>query len=258
MFFLKLYYKLLDWEWYTNANVFRLFIHCLLKANRQTKKWQGYTIERGSFITSYPHLAKELGLSQQQIRTALNKLKLTGEITHKQQGSNSLIIVNNYSQYQPSNTVINREITDEQQTVNREITPTIECKNVYSDKNDISINAETAKKTDPYTNPLVFEFKRLYKQKFGKSVYLDNAQVNRLTELAAVVDDFGSTMPTVMDRLKNIKWTFADGRTKKADINWLLSDSNYTKVLNSEIELSKQDVMDNWLANREEKNDESR
>jgi hypothetical protein len=114
----------------------RLFIHCLLKANVKTKKWQGYTIKRGSFITSLAHLSKELKLSMQQIRTAISKLELTKEITKIQQGSNTLIIVNNYNEYQPSNKENNNVITTEQQTNNKLITTTLNCKN---DKNVISL-----------------------------------------------------------------------------------------------------------------------
>ena len=38
--------KFLDWQWYDNANATRLFIHCLLKANHQDKKWQVYIFGR--------------------------------------------------------------------------------------------------------------------------------------------------------------------------------------------------------------------
>lgn len=137
MYFLKLYYKLLDWEWYTNANVMRLFIHCLLKANKRPKKWQGYTIERGSFITSYENLAFELGLTVQQIRTAINKLKSTGEITYQSTSQYSIITVKNWNEYQPDNTQNNNQITNEQQTNNKQITTTIECKNDKNEKNNI-------------------------------------------------------------------------------------------------------------------------
>lgn len=132
MYYLKLYYKLLDWEWYTDANVMRLFIHCMLKANVKTKKWLGTTIERGSFITSYSHLAQELGLTVQQIRTAIQKLESTGEITRRitrnQQGSNTLITINNYNEYQPDNTQNNTRITLEQHSDNTRVTTTKECK----------------------------------------------------------------------------------------------------------------------------------
>lgn len=98
--FIVLFRKFTQWEWYTDVNVKTVFLHCLLKANWETKTWRGSTIERGSFVTSWKHLADETGLSVRQVRTACQKLENTGELTRKCQGSNSLIVVNNYNQYQ--------------------------------------------------------------------------------------------------------------------------------------------------------------
>ncbi|WP_159019840.1 hypothetical protein [Algibacter sp. L3A6] len=78
--FIKLFRDLVDWEWYTDQNTCKLFIHCLIKANYSTKKWQGITIHKGEFITSKERLAVETGLSISKVRTALDKLVSTKEI----------------------------------------------------------------------------------------------------------------------------------------------------------------------------------
>lgn len=140
MYYLKLYYKLLDWEWYTNANVMRIFIHCLLKANVKTKKWQGITIKRGSFITSYENLAFETGLTVRQVRTALDKLKTTGELTCKSTSRCSIITVNNWNEYQPNDKQDSKQMTNKCQTNDKQMTTTKECKNVYSEKNERNID----------------------------------------------------------------------------------------------------------------------
>lgn len=129
--FIVLFRKFIKWEWYTNINVKTLFIHCLLSANWETRKWQGFTIERGSFITSWQHLADDTGLSIQQVRTACKKLENTGELTRKQQGTNSIITVNNYNQYQN----FNRDLTDKQQDINRDITTTNNINNNNNNNN---------------------------------------------------------------------------------------------------------------------------
>lgn len=95
-----LHRRLLEWEWYSDINATRLFLHCLLKANHKDKKWQGKVIPRGSFITGRNVLADETGLTVQQIRTALDKLKSTNEITIKATNKNSLVTVVNYGFYQ--------------------------------------------------------------------------------------------------------------------------------------------------------------
>lgn len=257
MYYLKLYYKLLEWEWYTDANVMRLFIHCLLKANIKKKKWLGITIERGSFITSYSHLAKELGLSQQQIRTAIQKLETTGEITRQvtrnQQGSNTLITINNYNEYQPDNTTCNTRITLEQHSDNTRVTTTKECKNVKNTCINTCINecinegvvGGTKKSLDPFTtNPLIRFFKDEYFKVFNNKPYLTAIERNKLCELSSDIEDFKGTIPIVLAKMKEIDFGFDNW---KPTASWLLKDSNYTAILNGAYDKQKkQTIFDKW------------
>lgn len=97
---ISLYRKFTEWEWYDCANVKALFIHCLLKANRNANLWRGVQIKEGQFVTSLERLSSELGMSVQQVRTALSKLKSTNEISVKSTNAYSMITVNNYAKYQ--------------------------------------------------------------------------------------------------------------------------------------------------------------
>ena len=118
---IKLDRKILEWEWYKNINVKVLFIHMLLKANWKDGKFQGIDIPRGSFVSSYPKLSEETDLTIREIRTALDNLKNTGELTVKRHAKFSVFTVNNYSVYQ---------VDDSQATVKRHsvdsLTTTIE------------------------------------------------------------------------------------------------------------------------------------
>ena len=79
--YLKLFREVLNWEWYKNPNTCRVFIHCLLKANWKDTTWRGIPLQAGQFATSLETLSKETHLTVKQIRTALDHLKETGEIT---------------------------------------------------------------------------------------------------------------------------------------------------------------------------------
>lgn len=100
--FITLHRKITEWEWYTDGNTMRLFIHLLLKANHEDKKWRGVDVKRGQLITGRKALAKELKLSEQQIRTSMNKLKSTNEITIKPTNKFTVVTLVNYSVYQSS------------------------------------------------------------------------------------------------------------------------------------------------------------
>lgn len=109
--FIKVYRKFMEWEWYTDVNTTKLFLHCLLRANWKGGKWQGINYEPGEFITSLPSLSKETGLSIQQVRTSLEKLISTGELTSKttdtstgrKLSKNRIITVNNWDRHQGDN-----------------------------------------------------------------------------------------------------------------------------------------------------------
>jgi len=122
--FILLHRKLINWEWYDDINVKVLFLHLLLKANHKPKKWKGTLIPKGSFITGRYKLAIETGLTEQQIRTSINKLKSTNEITIKTTNLNSLISITNWGSYQANNQQSNQRITNEQPTDNQQITTT--------------------------------------------------------------------------------------------------------------------------------------
>lgn len=98
--YIKLFRQMIAWEWYLDTNVKCLFIHCLLKANWEDKNFKGKVIPRGSFLTSYDKLSKELKLTVKQVRTALNKLNKTSEVASHKMLNGTLITVLNYESYQ--------------------------------------------------------------------------------------------------------------------------------------------------------------
>lgn len=154
--FITLHRKIIDWEWYDDVNTFKLFIHMLLKANHSGKQWRGIEIERGSFVTSISSLASETGLTSQQVRTSIKKLKSTNEITSQTTNRNTLIIVLKYSVYQDydidsnkqNNTPNNKQITNKQHSNNKQVTTT---NNVNNDNNDNStLKEKNTKKEKSY------------------------------------------------------------------------------------------------------------
>ena len=60
--YIKLHRKLLEWCWYDDDTVFRLFIHILLKANYRAVKWHDITIEARA--TAYKYSQAERGTAQ--------------------------------------------------------------------------------------------------------------------------------------------------------------------------------------------------
>ena len=80
---IKLYRKFTEWEWYQNTNCKVVFLHLLLTANWEKKRWQGMEVDAGELVTSNASLAEEVCLTVDQVRLALKKLVECGAITRK-------------------------------------------------------------------------------------------------------------------------------------------------------------------------------
>ena len=116
--YVKIHRKILEWGWYKDINTFRLFIHMLLKANWKEGKFKGTTVPRGSFVSSYPHLAEECGLTINELRSALKHLKSTGEVTVRTNNKYSIFTVNNYCKYQDDNSQDDSQSAGGAQSIN--------------------------------------------------------------------------------------------------------------------------------------------
>ena len=115
---IKIHRKLIEWEWYDEPNTFRLFFHLLLKANHKPKKYRGVFIEVGEVMTGQDLLAKELKLTRTKIRTSINNLKSTNEITIKTSKQGSIIQIVKYKDYQ----IVTNDLTINQPSVNQALT----------------------------------------------------------------------------------------------------------------------------------------
>lgn len=169
--FIVIHRKFLDWEWYDDINAKVLFIHLLFTVNWKDKKWHGMTVKRGSIVTSYNHLSEGTQLSIRQVRTALNKLILTGEVTKQSTSQYTIVTINNYNKYQDKT---DKE-TNERQTNDRRVTTT---KQRNKENNNISKDIgkptqgtlELSLKKQEYGNTDINECTKYLQEKLGASL----------------------------------------------------------------------------------------
>ena len=139
--FIKIYRSIESWDWWSDLNTFRLFIVLLINANWKPRKWKGRHIDRGQLWTSLDSLVEKSGLSKMQVRTSLDKLISTHEITREVTHNGQLIIVVNYDFYQSSDGDIThnstRELTDEQHTDNTAVTLNNKFNNINNINNTV-------------------------------------------------------------------------------------------------------------------------
>ena len=154
----KIHRKLLDWEWFDDSETFKLFIYILLSVNHEDRKWHGIVIKAGQMVTSYSKLAKELRLTPQSTRTRLEWLKSTGEITYQSTNKYGVVTVNNYLDYQTTNTLANSQVTVKQQSTNNK-------QELKNEKNITVLNNTVHKSKDLRVDAII----EMFKTKFGKT-----------------------------------------------------------------------------------------
>ena len=163
---IKLHSKMLSWGWMNIPEMVALWVHILLSANYKEMEWHGEKFEAGSFPTSIDKLAKETGLSPRTVRTCINRLKSTNEITIKATNKGTKIIVNKWEEYQgryddtdmPNDMQSDIQVTSNRQTNDKQVTTIKEDKNIrrQEDKN-ISVNAEGKPAEKPFQKPSLDE-----------------------------------------------------------------------------------------------------
>lgn len=234
--FITLHRQIEEWEWYTDIPVKTLFIHLLIKANHKDEKWQGKIIKRGQRITSIEHLALETGLSKQQVRTAIKKLKSTHEISTQATNKYTLITIENYSHFQDkkekSNKQITHKATNKQQTNNKQITTNNNDNNDNNSFNNIN-NINNHNNSNNHSNSNTTQKKNIKRK--GYSVEEQIAKIESKV-LQEDLQDFVTMRKTIKDPITD--------RGMKILINKLvkLSEGNEAKAH----ELLEEAIEKNW------------
>jgi hypothetical protein len=105
-----------------------LFINLLIDANIKDSEFMGVQVPRGSLIFGFFVYSKKLGLSVRQLRTALNHLKATSEVTIKTTNKFSIISITNWDEYQGDDKQSDKRPTNDRQTTDKRPTTSKEVK----------------------------------------------------------------------------------------------------------------------------------
>ncbi|MGN7387121.1 hypothetical protein [Sporosarcina sp. SAFN-015] len=139
---IKVHRSLLDKPIWTEATSEQkvILVTLLLMATHKERQWEwkgmSYSLQPGQMITSLPSLHQKCGknVTVQKIRTALKRFERYGFLTDQSTNQNRLITIVNWDVYQRGDRFGTDDLTDSQQTANRQLTPN---KNVKKEKNAI-------------------------------------------------------------------------------------------------------------------------
>lgn len=145
--YIKLNRSITKWGWYKNAPTKDVFLHLLINANYEDCEFEGITVCRGQIVTSYPSLSEGVGLSIQNVRTAMKNLKKTGEIKTERFSKFTLVTITNYEKYQGfDDEDSNGQVTVNQQSPNSQVTVNQQSTNT----NETNKESNKARKINKY------------------------------------------------------------------------------------------------------------
>lgn len=226
--FIKIHRKLIDWGWYSVPCVKDVFLHLLLTANYSRSEYRGTTIERGQAVFGISSLSEKLGYSVQQIRTAIGKLKSTGEISVSTNHHFSVATISNYDSYQTDFfQADNKQITNNQQTNNKQIT-----NKQQTDNKQITPSKKNKKERREEIYIYVLDAFNQICHDLPKIKTLNETRKRRIDKADEIVKAVGNG--TFDDLFTKIQASdFLTGKVKdwRADFDWIMKPENLQKIL---------------------------
>ena len=136
--YIALHRSLKDWQWYGVPNMVAVWVELLLSASFTDNFYDGKMIKKGQVIFGRKKFSEKLGLSEQVIRTCINRLKSTNEITIETTNKYSIVTIVKWDLYQvtgfeinqQNNQDINQRVTSQQPTSNQQVTTPNNVNNV--------------------------------------------------------------------------------------------------------------------------------
>ena len=98
--YIKLHRAILDNGVFENAELLKVFVWCILRANAKPKAVRGIELEVGQFITGRVSAAEELHLKPSTVYNRMKALEAKGYIKISSNARSSVITVINYEEYQ--------------------------------------------------------------------------------------------------------------------------------------------------------------
>ena len=182
---ISLHRKFLEWEWFSDNNMVKLFIYLLLKANHSTNTWKGIEIKRGQLLTGLDQLNFQTKISIQTLRTCLKRLENTQEINMQVTNKYRIITICNYDSYQTvqqaTNKQTNKQLTSNQQTTNKQLTAN---NNVNKENNVNKVNNKSSDLIFTYQKFITL-FNEITGRNFkgcSKSEHQFNARIKKYNE----------------------------------------------------------------------------
>lgn len=232
---IKLHRALLDKTIWINSTPEQktILVTLLLMANHEPNQWEWkgkkYTVKSGEFITSLEKIVAKCGkgITTQNVRSALKRFEKLQFLTNESTKQSRLIKIENWGLYQDEenqpNKATNKEVTNDQQRPNKEVTTN------KNDKNDKNIFNNLS--NDKLFVLLIEKWNELPDAISKISTLKKDTQ--RYKMLSQRINEYGSDK--ILEAIEKIKQSsFLLGQNKSGwtiTFEWFVRPNNFVKVL---------------------------
>ena len=244
---IKLYRCLMDKPIWLNSTPeqINILFAILMLANHEGKEWEWkgekFKVESGQFITSSTKLAEKcgVGITRQNVRTALKRFEKLGFLTYESTKSGMLITIVNWGIYQGEgdspNQEANQDLTNTQPRPNQDLTTNKNDKNDKNDKNvENNIHTATAVRID-YQH-----YVDLYNSHCSSLPQVKTLNEKRKRLIKRVAKEVSEDdLLTALNKANTNSFLRGDSGGWKANFDWLMNPDNITKVLEGNYDRGK-------------------
>ena len=185
--YVKLWRKSLESPIWQNHNLWRFWEWCLMKATFKPRVgkvgFQDVQLEPGQFIFGRLTASKETGLSEQTIRTSIDSLRSSQNLTIKSTNKYSIISIVKWAEYQEE---VTSKVTNKQPATNQQLTTDKKGKKdkkekkgtIYGEFKNITLTDDEYQKFQERANSMaksLIEAASEYKASHGKKYVSDDA-----------------------------------------------------------------------------------
>ena len=261
--YIRLWRKSLDAGWIKNHKLWVFWTWCLLKATYKERDvivgLQVIRLMPGQFIFGRKKASKEIGLTEQEIRTIIDFLRSRQNLTIKSTNKFSIISIINWQAYQSEDT---NEQPTKQPTTNQQLTTNNKVKKVKNNNipTKVGISSPDAPSDDadrcPHKEIIALYHKtlpeltpvKLWTEK--RKAYLRS----RWREDKARQDP--KWWEGYFQQVRNMPLLMGKVNHFKADLEWLIRPNNMPKVIEGKYldsDSGGDGTLSKWLKSRKEK-----
>ena len=235
----------------------------MLFANHKDRKFKNTVIKRGQFLTSYEKFSIQSGLTIQKVRTALDKLESTYEITCEKSVQGTRITVNNYDEYQKNMPDQHANQHTNQQAINMRTNKQSTCE-LTTNNNVNNVNNVNNKPSYSYDD-VQKEYLKIFTNQKRISLAPAKSVIQNFVESQKYIPDL-ETWVNVFLKAKNNK--FCNGESGwQVTLPWLCNYDNFYKLesgqlggnaeIKTQAQLEAESQIDDQVVNVLDKNDDS-